>query len=77
MLSRLVLDTQIPKSHGSHLRGQTVPFGLGLLPNPTARVSLKIPNKFFAKVAVFAGEAFSGRAEFIRPLRGFCVSVRD
>jgi hypothetical protein len=25
----------------------------------------------------FAGEKFSGRAEFIRPLRGFCVSVRE
>jgi hypothetical protein len=25
----------------------------------------------------FAGERFSRRAEFIRPLRGFCVSVRE
>lgn len=25
----------------------------------------------------FSGEKFSGRAEFIRPLRGFCVSVRE
>jgi hypothetical protein len=25
----------------------------------------------------FAGEDFGGRAEFIRPLRGFCVSVRE
>jgi hypothetical protein len=25
----------------------------------------------------FAGENFSERAEFIRPLRGFCVSVRE
>jgi uncharacterized protein YndB with AHSA1/START domain len=25
----------------------------------------------------FAGATFSGRAEFIRPMRGFCVSVRE
>jgi uncharacterized protein YndB with AHSA1/START domain len=25
----------------------------------------------------FAGETFSGHAEFLRPLRGFCVSVRE
>jgi uncharacterized protein YndB with AHSA1/START domain len=25
----------------------------------------------------FAGATFSGRAEFIRPLRGFCISVRE
>jgi len=25
----------------------------------------------------FAGEAFNGRTEFIRPLRGFCISVRE
>jgi hypothetical protein len=28
-------------------------------------------------IRTFAGKTFSGRAEFIRPLRGFCMSVRE